>query len=155
MNRFIVYICTALLISMSGVLSAQTPECITLDVTYSITKDNLPEITGEAHVSFQGNAWLTVGNGFESYCDGSSIWTVDLTAKEVYIESVTPEYESRFKEAAEKLASLKENAETLFTTDEFHAALKIKSIKKSDGKDISSFRPSQKFDSSWVVTDLR
>lgn len=31
----------------------------------------------------------------------------------------------------------------------------IRSIKKSDRKDISSFRPTQSFDSSWMVTDLR
>lgn len=31
----------------------------------------------------------------------------------------------------------------------------VKSIKKSDRKDISAFRPTALFDSSWIVTDLR
>ena len=34
-------------------------------------------------------------------------------------------------------------------------AVEVHSIKKSDRKDISSFRPTQSFDSSWMVTDLR
>ena len=33
--------------------------------------------------------------------------------------------------------------------------VKVNSIKKSDRKDISSFRPTRSFDSSWMVTDLR
>ena len=33
--------------------------------------------------------------------------------------------------------------------------VKVDSIKKSDRKDISYFRPTRSFDSSWMVTDLR
>lgn len=34
-------------------------------------------------------------------------------------------------------------------------SVEVSAIKKSDRKDISSFRPTQSFDSSWMVTDLR
>ena len=45
-----------------------------------------------------------------------------------------------------------------FVMSDGHADIirvKVNSIMKSDRKEISSFRPTQSFDSSWMVTDLR
>lgn len=44
---------------------------------------------------------------------------------------------------------------TFVMSDGVIVRVMVKSIKKSDRKDISSFRPTQSFDSSWMVTDLR
>lgn len=44
---------------------------------------------------------------------------------------------------------------TFMMSDGIIVRVMVKSIKKSDRKDISSFRPIPSFDSSWMVTDLR
>ena len=50
-----------------------------------------PEVKGQVKLSgsaiIDGNCYLLSGNGFGIYCDGSTKWTVDGEAKEVYIEN--------------------------------------------------------------------
>ncbi len=150
------YICASFLILLSGMLSAQTMESFTLDVKYSVEMSESSEIKGDAVIIFQDTAYTMSGNGIESYCDGETVWTLDLVAKEVYIESITPDLKAYMKDLAKKLISMKDKSETSFLSPEGQEVrIRVISIKKSDGKDVSSFRPTQKFDSSWVVTDLR
>lgn len=61
--------------------------CITMEVDYAVELSST-QIKGEAMVVTQDNAYVMKGNGIESYCNGKDIWTLDLSAKEVYIESV-------------------------------------------------------------------
>ncbi len=150
------YICASFLILMSGMMSAQNAECLTLTVSYSMDLDGSSEISGSAVVTFQDKAFTAVGDGIEVYCDGVSVWTVDSAAKEVYIETLSVDNDDYMTAAAPKLMNMDAGAEADFDAPEGTTVhVKVLAKKKSDRKDVSSFRPTQKFDSSWVVTDLR
>ncbi len=150
------YLCVPFLILLSGMMLAQTEECVVLDVDYSVDISETSKLTGEAVITLQGNAFSMSGNGIESYCDGSSLWTLDLVAKEVYVEPLTPDAESYMNDLRQQLHALKDNSEIDIASPEGHMVhARINSIKKSAGKDISSFRPPYEFDASWVITDLR
>ncbi len=151
------YFCASLLILMSGVAFAQPPaECIALDVDFSAEISAGSRLSGKAVVTVQDTAFKMEGNGIEAYCDGVSLWTLDRAGKEVYIESVTPDTEDYMQNLKGRLLSLAAGSETSFLSPGGQTIkIKVNSMKKSAGKDVSSFRPTQDFDSSWVVTDLR
>ncbi len=150
------YVCASFLILISGMMSAQNNACVTLDVDFSAKVSEGTNMAGRVELMFQGNAFRMTGNGIEAYCDGDTVWTLDLIAKEVYIEPVTPDSQLYMRDLAPQLSALEDGEETSFVAPEGQTVhIKINSIKKTDGKDISSFRPTQNFDSSWVVTDLR
>ncbi len=156
MKTHLKYICASFLILLSGMVSAQNTESFTLDVKYFVEMSESSEIKGDAIIIFQDTAYTMSGNGIKSYCDGKTVWTLDLVAKEVYIESITPDLEAYMKDLADALISMKDNTETSFLSPEGQEVrITVKSINKSGRKDVSSFRPVQEFDSSWVVTDLR
>ncbi len=150
------YFCASFLILISGMMYAQNDGYVILDVDYSVAVSESAGISGNAVVTFGVKSFRMAGNGVESYCDGSAIWTLDMKAREVYIEAVTPEIEAYMLELGPQLATLKPSSETSFVSpDGQEVRIKVNSIKKTDGKDVMSFRPPYDFDSSWVVTDLR
>ncbi len=154
-SKTLKYFCASLLILLSGAAFAQN-DCLTLDVDFSIDVSADSQMTGKALLEVQGNAFKMNGNGIAAYCDGASVWTLDLEAKEAYIESVSPETEEYMQNLRTKIQALSPGSETSFLSPEGQkVAIKVNSIKKSAGKDVSTFRPAQNFDSSWVVTDLR
>ncbi len=156
MKLILKYLCASFLILVSGMISAQTAECLTFDVDFRIDIPETSKITGKAVVEVQGTAFKMTGNGIESYCDGSSVWTVDQVAKEVYIESISPDTEAYMKDLSLELSGMKDDDEATFVAPDGQPVhIKVNSIKKSAGKDIASFRPTQTFDSSWIITDLR
>ncbi len=156
MKLYLKYICASFLILLSGMAFAQDEQCITLDVDYTVKISDTADLRGNALISYQGTAYMMKGNGVESYCDGKSIWLLDMEAREVYIEPVTPETEKYMLDLAAELSVLEDKSEAEFLSPEGQKVqIRVKSIKKTDGKDISSFRPNMDFDSSWVVTDLR
>ncbi len=150
------YFCASLLILLSGVMHAQEQPCVILDVDYEVYVSESSKLAGQAVITFQDTAFNMSGNGIEAYCDGTSLWTLDSVAKEVYIESVTEETEAYLRELSAKLSGYKADAVATIKSPEGQSVhIKVNSIKKSAGKDVSSFRPTQNFDSDWVVTDLR
>ena len=63
-------------------------EFSTMDISYVL--EMLPaDMTGEAVVSFQDDAYRLSADGLDIYCDGKSVWTLDNISKEVIIEPVT------------------------------------------------------------------
>ncbi len=141
---------------MSGMAFAQDTECFVIDALYSIDVSESAKLTGNAVVVSQDGAFHMSGDGIDVYCDGTSVWTMDYKAKEVYIESLDAESGNYLKEAAGRLSGMADGSEAEFVTPDGHnGKVMVKSIKKSDRKDISSFRPMNEFDSSWVVVDLR
>ncbi len=156
MNHLYKYLSVSFLILMSGMLFAQNGECLVIEASYSLTVSGTSRITGEAVVESQDKAFHMVGNGIEAFCDGVDIWTIDQKVKEVYVEALTSESGAAMKDIAPQLAAMKAGSEADFDLpDGMKIHIKITSIKRTDGKDVSSFRPPYEFDSSWVVTDLR
>ncbi len=156
MNIHLKYICASFLIFISGMMFAQNNGCVAVEAAYSLAVGDSSKLNGKASLTFQDDAFHLVGDGFEIYCDGSDVWTLDSRAKEVYVESLSADYEGYMDDAASKLSAMNAGSEADFMTpDGQDIHLKIISIKKSDRKDVSSFRPTEKFDSSWVIVDLR
>ncbi len=154
MKSFLKYLCVSFLIFGSGMLYAQ--ESVTLDVNYSVEVAEGSMLNGSAVITFCGRGFSFAGNGIESHSDGESVWVIDTTAREVYVESVTPESEAYMDELGTKLSAMKAGASMSFLSPENQEVLiKVNAVRKSDGKPLSSFRPTMDFDSSWVVTDLR
>jgi hypothetical protein len=52
---------------------------------------------GHGKLACQGYLWKMVGNGVEMYCDSSSLWVIDASSKEVVIEPVIMEEETRLQ----------------------------------------------------------
>lgn len=175
---------------------------VTLDISYVLEMSST-DITGDATVEFQDNAYHLSGNGIEVYCDGKDVWLIDPAAKEVYIEPISEGVDAYMQNPALLFSGLKDNFVVSNVKEEGQIResgvkdleynlipkvacgieecsiqlkkdgtlyygtfvmsdgqaetirVKVNSIKKSDRKDISSFRPTQSFDSSWMVTDLR
>ncbi len=154
MKLHIKLICVSFLALVSGMAFAQTPECITVEASYSMDLEDSAKLTGKALVVYQGDAFHMSGDGIEIYCDGTDVWTLDIAAGEVYIEPLLSENVEYMHKAARKLAGMRDGSSGNFETPDGQIVkVKVISKKKSGGKDISSFRP--KYDSSWVVTDLR
>lgn len=45
------------------------------------------KVTGHSELNIQGQMYTMRGNGLEVYCDGSTLWTMDESSREVVIES--------------------------------------------------------------------
>ncbi len=150
------YICASFLILVSGMAFAQNQECVTVSVTFSMALSDEAVIEGKAEAVFQGNAFRMSGEGLEVWCDGNDVWTIDGRAKEVYIETLDSDNKEYVVATTRAVAGMQAGGEADFLTpDDQLVRIKVISIKKTGRRDVSSFRPTQDFDSSWVVTDLR
>lgn len=80
----------------------------TLDISYVL--EMLPaDMTGNAVVSFQDEAYRLSADGLEIYCDGKSVWTLDNISKELIIEPVTDDGEGFIRNPASLFLGLKDN----------------------------------------------
>lgn len=83
-------------------------EFSTLDISYVL--EMLPaDMTGEAVVSFQDDAYRLSADGLDIYCDGKSVWTLDNISKEVIIEPVTDDGTDFIRNPAGLFLGLKDN----------------------------------------------
>lgn len=73
--------------ALDKLCDALSSSCVAMQCSYQMFVSQT-RVSGEAHVSVQGDSYKMIGNGLQVYCDGSKVWTVDSTTKEVYIESV-------------------------------------------------------------------
>lgn len=64
---------------------------ITMECTYIFRQSSKPNITGKAVIVSQDSSYIMKGNGLDIYCDGTTIWTVDVNAKEIIIEVPVPD----------------------------------------------------------------
>ena len=65
--------------------AAISDSCVTFKCTYSMYVSQT-RVEGNADVMIQGNAYMMSADGLQVYCDGSKVWTVDTSVKEVYVE---------------------------------------------------------------------
>ena len=64
--------------------------CVSFRYSFVIkTLSSSGKVTGEGSVLMQGASYHLQGNGMEVWCDGNSVWTADLSSKEVVIEPAT------------------------------------------------------------------
>ena len=73
--------------ALDKLYDALSCSCVTMECSYSMTVSQT-RLSGQAHVSVQGDSYVMDGNGLLVHCDGVKVWTADYTTKEVYIESV-------------------------------------------------------------------
>ena len=73
--------------ALDKLCDALSSSCVDMECSYLMYVSQT-RMSGEAKVSVQGESYTMVGNGLQVYCDGSKVWTVDSTSKEVYVESV-------------------------------------------------------------------
>ena len=170
--------------------------CVELEYTYT-SKISGVNISGSGMLQIQGSMWHNEGNGIEIWCDGKTIWTADLAAEEVVIDSVSDASETELTNPAlmfvhmKDLFNLKQVVKStdgkadIFILEPIHEMdidffnveilksdasirsgsfalsdgnkfnVKVSSMKQIQNKPATSFKPSQTFDSSWIVTDLR
>ena len=85
----------------------------------------------------QGNCYHLTGNGLDIWCDGTTRWSLDPEAKEVYIES---------SEGIREVLSYRNSISEISVSD-----VKI----TASPEEASFFFDVSKLDNSWVITDLR
>ena len=73
--------------ALDKLCDALSSSCVTMKCSYHMLVSQT-RIHGDVVVTVQGEAYTMQGNGIQVYCDGSKVWTVDESIKEVYVESV-------------------------------------------------------------------
>ena len=137
--------------------AAFADSCVTLKCTYSMYVSQT-RIEGEADVMLQGNAYTMRGNGIEVYCDGSKVWTVDTSIKEVYVEDVENAGVNALLDP--QTADVKFDSDgnpisaTCVLKDGLKVDIRILSMAKSKIKPEDAFRPQVNFGSDWIITEL-
>lgn len=129
---------------------------------YSLTVEGKVPVKQSGSVVIDGDCYCIKGNGVEIRCDGTTLWTVDNEAREVYIENFGGVREFLADPAAylDKVSDLKVGATTasgVYSDASGSVKFNLSSIRSSEsGSDGAIFS----FDTSalgadWVVTDLR
>lgn len=168
------------------------------EIAYKYTSEvSGVKLNGSGVLQVQGNLWHNDGNGLVIWCDGKTVWTADMLAEEVIIDSVSDDGNDdltnpalmfvRMKELFDlkKTVEGKDGLSRIFILEpksdveieyfnveilKSDATIRTASFALEDGSEVklaitsmsflqkkpaSAFRPSQTFDSSWIVTDLR
>ena len=111
-----------------------------------------------------GECYSIRGNGMEVYCDGVTKWTVDKSAKEVYVEAAESARDFIVNPDAwignvRDLKADKTSASGIYHDDYQNVDLtfRFSSIKSSplSGSSSGFVFDTSSLDSGWVVTDLR
>ena len=129
---------------------------------YILTVDGKVPVKQSGNAVIDGDRYCIKGNGVEIHCDGTTLWTVDTQALEVYIENSGSVREFLADPAAylDKISGLKVGETTasgVYTDAGNSVKFNLSSIRSSEsGGDGAIF----KFDTSalgeeWVITDLR
>ena len=134
--------------------------CVRFD--YSLTVEGKVPVKNSGKAVIDGDRYFITGNGTEVHCDGATLWTVDLEAREVYIENSTGVREFLADPAAylDKVSQLKvseSSASGVYSDSGNSIRFNLSSIRNSEsgsGGDVFSYDTSA-LGSDWVVTDLR
>jgi hypothetical protein len=138
-------------------------ECLSVDYEFATITSGL-KTTGEGTVEIQGNSYHMCGNGIEIYCDGLTTWMIDDSTKEVFIEAADSQSAGYLANPVILLMNLEESSGSC-KVDGNRIALElaggismeifVNGIETVPTKKTEAFRPPMKFDSTWIVTDLR
>ena len=131
--------------------------CVEFNIEYTITMSQ-NRVVGTANLMIQDMMYAVSSNDVYVCSDGESVWTLDMLAKEAYIE---PAREDLYGfETLEVLHSELEKMKTsgagrFELSDGNIVEVKVNSFSESQKKSVTSFRPQLEFGPEWVVTDLR
>ena len=77
--------------ALSAFVSRLASGCVSFGYSFVMEASSASsgKMLGEGTLVFQGGAYRLQGNGLEVWCDGTSVWTSDSSAKEVVIEAVS------------------------------------------------------------------
>ena len=138
-------------------------ECLSINYEFAYRVSGVKSV-GNGTVDIQGNAYHMLGNGVEIFCDGTSTWVIDEAAGEVVIESADSQDAGYMANPVIMLMNIDDiassykvdgNTITLELSDGSSLEIKVKNMIPSSIKKTEDFRPPYKFDSKWIVTDLR
>ena len=146
-----------LLLRICVVLAQEKDLCIEYNIEYTITMSQ-NRVVGTAELMIQDRMYAVSSNDVYVCSDGESVWTLDMLAKEAYIEPVSEDMEELvdMEVLLAELQNLKTSgAGRLELADGNVVEVKVNSFTESQKKSVTSFRPQMEFGPEWVVTDLR
>lgn len=146
-----------LLLRICVVLAQEKDLCIEYNIEYTITMSQ-NRVVGTAELMIQDRMYAVSSNDVYVCSDGESVWTLDMLAKEAYIEPVSEDMEELvdMEVLLAELQNLKTSgAGRLELADGNVVEVKVNSFTESQKKSVTSFRPQIEFGPEWVVTDLR
>lgn len=148
---------------LDGLLKNSSNECVYVEYEFTTAMSGV-KTSGDGEIHIQGNSYHMKGNGVEIFCDGTSTWLIDEVAGEVVIESATSKDAGFLANPVMLLMDIEKNSLSykaqgntisLQLANGVQLEIKIVDIKTEDAKKTEDFRPPYKFDSEWIVTDLR
>ena len=127
------------------------------NIGYTITMSQ-NRIVGTANLMIQDMMFTVSSNDVYVCSDGESVWTLDMNAKEAYIEPADGDMDE-LVDMQVLLAELQKmktsGAGRLELADGNIVEVKVNSFAETQKKSVTSFRPQIEFGPEWVVTDLR
>ena len=131
---------------------------------YTLSAKDMAQIRTDGSVLVDGNCYHIATKGADIWCDGTTRWTVDSEAKEVYIESSdgTAEFFVNPQEHLDRISNLKMSEKSISgiykePSQGADVAFKITSIVKSplSGSSAGFGFSTAALGPEWVITDLR
>ena len=147
--------------------NAELAKIMRMLTSYSVTADysyTADKLSGKGTLVFNGQSYRFSGSGMQVYCDGTTVWTVDTKAKEVYVDSAgsTNSLLADPGKALEYVTTLHSDKDSITGTAKNpsgHGTVNFKVQKIVKGpltSDMKQFRFSTAgLGKDWVVTDLR
>lgn len=146
-------------------LKARLDTCrVELSYKYDVAGPTSVKVSGSGHIVLDGKCYKAEGNGLSFICNGTTRWTVDQAAKEVYIEnsagteefltdtstgkSRVSDFKMEGNRARGSFLDPKSGNNLIFQLDE------IKMTKSGIYSKEFEFDTS-KLDKTWIITDLR
>lgn len=155
MHRYLLSI--LLLLSVSCAYAQEKNSCVEFNIEYTVTMSE-NRVVGTAQLMIQDRMYAVSSNNVYVCSDGESVWTLDMSAKEAYIESLSEDIEE-FVDVNTLYAELEKmktaGVGRLELSDGNVVEVKVNSFIETQKKSVTSFRPQIEFGPEWVVTDLR
>lgn len=181
--------------SLEQLCAKMSDKASALNYSYTLSMSGVKTV-GEGTVTTQDNAYVLKGNGMNIYCNGSTLWVMDVAGKEILIDSVAQGADAYLSNPVLLLANLNKifsisspitsggnqlykltpkqecgiatgtvtvtMSNPVFTSGSFKTSdggqldVKIKSMTFSEKKPLTFYvLDLSRFDSSWMITDLR
>lgn len=145
------------LLQVSSAFAQEKDTCMEFNIGYTITMSQ-NRVVGTANLMIQDMMFTVSSNDVYVCSDGESVWTLDMLAKEAYIEPAREDlygFETLEVLHAELEKMKTSGAGRFELTDGSVVEVKVNSFSESQKKSVTSFRPQLEFGPEWVVTDLR